>query len=211
MDQQEEAYYKETLRLLEDVYVSADERGDVAGGSGSSSGLGRWEAKRRLIADAFDHDGTWLDAGCANGLLMETLHAWAAEKGVCIEPYGLELSHRIAHRARLRLPHWAERIRTGNIMEWSPPMRFDYVTLLPEYVPEQRFAAMLTRVQEEFLNPHGRVIVSCYFGGRPEGAPPLIPASELLARYGFTALGDREARRENESLWTSVAWFDRTG
>ena len=34
--------------------------------------------------------GTWLDIGCANGLLMETLAAWVADNGYRVEPYGLE-------------------------------------------------------------------------------------------------------------------------
>src|SRR5215470_9284563 len=106
----ENDYYQHTLELLEDSYVAADERGDLAGGSGSGGGLARWQRKRRVIAAAFDHDGTWLDVGCANGLLMETLRDWTAAKGVRIDPYGLDLSARIAARARLRLPHWADRI-----------------------------------------------------------------------------------------------------
>jgi hypothetical protein len=62
--------YQHTLELLEDSYVAADERGDLAGGSGSRGGLARWQRKRKVIAVAFNHDGTWLDVGCANGLLM---------------------------------------------------------------------------------------------------------------------------------------------
>jgi hypothetical protein len=88
----ENDYYQHTLELLEDSYVAADERGDLAGGSGSGGGLERWRRKRKVIAAAFDHDGTWLDAGCANGLLMETLSGWAADRDVRVEPYGLELS-----------------------------------------------------------------------------------------------------------------------
>jgi hypothetical protein len=38
-----------------------------------------------------DGDGTWLDAGCANGHLLATLPAWCAERDIRIEPYGLEL------------------------------------------------------------------------------------------------------------------------
>lgn len=200
-------YYTESRSLLEDAYV-ADEREDVAGGSGSSSGLANWEPKRRLIADAFDHAGTWLDVGCANGLLMHTLTQWTEAKGVHIEPYGLDLSARIAHRARLRYPQWANRIWTGNVMMWAPPFRFDYVTLLPEYVPANRFAGMIDKVSRTFLNPGGRLVVSSYFGTRPNGAPPLKRASELLYDIGIRAKGQVEVTREDGSLWTSCGWFD---
>jgi hypothetical protein len=221
MDQDEKNYYEETLRLLEESYVAADERGDVPGGSGSGSGLSKWEPKRRLIADAFDHDGTWLDAGCANGLLMETLKSWTAAKGVRVEPYGLELSDRIAQRARLRLPHWADRIWTGNVMTWEPPICFDYVTVLADFVPPARFGAMIERVLRLFLNSCGKLVVSCYYGGNPPwfdrsgreplwpGATPVVPAAELLRWAGYSPVGETETRKEDGSLWVSVAWLDR--
>jgi hypothetical protein len=87
----ENDYYQHTLELLEDSYVAADERGDLAGGSGSRGGLARWQRKRKVIAVAFNHDGTWLNVGCANELLMETLCRWVADRDVQVEPYGLEL------------------------------------------------------------------------------------------------------------------------
>jgi hypothetical protein len=110
-------YYQQTLELLEESYLAADERGDLAGGSGSGGGLARWQRKRKVIAAAFDHDGTWLDVGCANALLMETLCGWAADRNVRVEPYGLELSRRVAERARRCLTRWAERIWSGNVMD----------------------------------------------------------------------------------------------
>lgn len=90
-----DVYYLRTLELLEESYLEADAKGDLAGGSGSGGGLKRWEQKRRVLATAFDHDGTWLDVGCANGLLMETLTKWTAEAGLRIEAYGLDLSARL--------------------------------------------------------------------------------------------------------------------
>ena len=210
MEHDEKAYYERMLSTFEDGYVAADERGDLAGGSGSGGGMVRWERKRRIIAAAFDHDGTWLDTGCANGLLMETLRSWAAEKGVRIEPYGLDLSERIAQRARTRLTAWTDRIWTGNIMSWNPPMRFDYVTLLPEYVPIAVRRALLTRVRNVFLNPRGRLVVSCY---RPSSAPGshtggAPSAGAMLRELGFAADGAAEVRDDDDSVWTSVAWTD---
>jgi 2-polyprenyl-3-methyl-5-hydroxy-6-metoxy-1,4-benzoquinol methylase len=35
----------------------------------------------RLLADAIRSSGSFLDIGCANGHLMETLTGWAAEDG----------------------------------------------------------------------------------------------------------------------------------
>ena len=40
------------------------------------------ERARRPIVSAIDRDGTFLDVGCANGLLMESLATWAGEEPV---------------------------------------------------------------------------------------------------------------------------------
>ena len=162
-----------------------------------------------MIAEAFDHDGTWIDLGCANGYLMETLRAWTAEKGVHIEPYGLDLCERVAERARLRLAKWADRIWSGNVMSWEPPRRFDYATLLPDFVPEELLGAMLARVRDNFLSPAGRLIVNCYrpAPGAHQGDGPSAPL--LLRDLGFDADGSAEVRDDDGTRWTSIVWIDR--
>jgi hypothetical protein len=52
--------------------------------------------------------------GCANGLLMESVAAWCAERGLAVEPYGVDISPALAELARRRLPRWDGRIWTGN-------------------------------------------------------------------------------------------------
>ncbi|MGC2305905.1 class I SAM-dependent methyltransferase [Candidatus Binatus sp.] len=205
--------YCERIRtLLEDAYVSADERGDVFGGSGSTGDLTSWEGKRRVIALAFDRAGNWLDVGCANGLLMETLTAWVAESGHRIEPYGLDLSERIAERARLRLPHWATRIWTGNVMKFEPPIRFDYVTALSDAVPMQSRGTLLKRLARRYLKPGGRLILSCYRPGAFLLGKPALEAesaSEILRAEGFEPVGEAEVRDPlTGAAKVRVAWVN---
>lgn len=202
-----EDYYQHTIALLEESYLAADARGDIPGGSGSGGGLARWEKKRRVLATAFDRDGSWLDVGCANGLLMETLAQWTAEKGLRIEPYGLDLSERIAAAARRRLPHWADRIWAGNVMTWEPQMRFDYVTVIADSVPANARAALVDRLVTRFLKPNGRLIFSIYVPLPPEPPPENPPASAVLKRFGYAVSGEAEVRIDG-LLKVSSAWLD---
>lgn len=96
---------------------------DVRRGSGFRGDAARWRRARLPIVEAIDRSGTFLDVGCANGLLMESMAVWAAEDGHAVEPSGLERSHQLAELARRRLPAWAGRIHVGDVLAWDPPHR----------------------------------------------------------------------------------------
>src|SRR6266436_5000040 len=59
--------------------------------SGWGSTPERWRLAREVILSAVERSGTFVDIGCANGLLLECLIAWATERGVVIEPHGIDL------------------------------------------------------------------------------------------------------------------------
>ncbi len=103
--------------------------------SGTTSDAAGWERRRRPIAAAIHRDGTFLDVGCANGLLLETLTAWTAAQSDRIEPDALDDSATIAALARRRVPHWADRIVVGNVIDWEPLFRFDVVRTERDDVP----------------------------------------------------------------------------
>jgi 2-polyprenyl-3-methyl-5-hydroxy-6-metoxy-1,4-benzoquinol methylase len=46
---------------------------------------------RKFVLDTVDRDGAFLDVGCANGYLMECIPGWAAEKGLAVEPHGVDI------------------------------------------------------------------------------------------------------------------------
>jgi hypothetical protein len=97
----EQAWYDANRLLLEDAYLATD---DARRGSGFGGDADRWRHARGPIAEAIHRDGTFLDVCCANGLLMESIVAWAAVRGYRVEPYGLDISSELAELARRRLP-----------------------------------------------------------------------------------------------------------
>ena len=152
------------------------------------SGFGRderdWERFRRSVVAPIDADGTFLDIGCASGLLMESVAAWAREDGHHVEPYGLDISEKLAALARRRLPHWRDRIYVGNALDWEPPMRFDYVRTELVYVPDTLRRRYAERLLERVVAPGGRLIVCSYGSSRPEGARA-EPLAEEIRGWGL--------------------------
>lgn len=190
---------RRTAALLEDAYVAA---GAGPGGSGSSDpSEGAWRAKRQHLAVPMDEDGTWLDVGCANGHLLATLPGWAAERGVTVEPHGLELLPRVAELARALHPRLAASIWTGSVMSWVPPQRFRYVTVLDDAVPPGRLDALVARLLDGFVAPGGRLIVSSYTNA---GQPPR-PLFDDLRAAGWPPDGiiriDRPLRNPLLTAW----------
>ena len=201
----EQAWYRAIRAVLEPSYLAAI---DMAAQSGKGGGLAAWEHARRPIVAALDRDGTFLDIGCANGLLMESIVAWAAEAGQHVEPYGLDLSPALVRLARRRLPHWADRIWTGNAMTWRPPRTFDVVRTELVYVPPGRERDLVRRLMTHVVTPGGRLVV-CSYASSSGAAPRVTPLGELLASWGFDVVGQAEATASTGVVITRVAWIDR--
>jgi SAM-dependent methyltransferase len=201
----DQAYYEHLIEKLEQPYLDAT---DVRAQSGLKGDAELWEKARRVITAPMTRDGTWLDIGCANGHLMETVTQWSAEAGVAIEPYGLDLSPRLAELARTRLPQWADRIWAGNVMTWEPTRRFDYVRTELGYVPEGRHRRLIERLLDEYLRPGGTVILCSYRSSRlPSPAAPDIAAT--VEGLGFDVAGEAEAADLNGVIFTRLAWLKK--
>lgn len=144
------------------------------------AGFGRderdWERFRRAVVAPIETDGSFLDIGCANGLLMESVVTWAQQNGHVIEPYGIDISEPLAQLARQRLPRWRDRIFVGNALFWEPPMQFDFVRTELVYVPASLRRKYTERLLERVVAPGGLLIVCSYGSSRPEGtrAEPLV-------------------------------------
>jgi SAM-dependent methyltransferase len=197
----EEGFYRDSQWLMETSYLRA---GTPRGGSGFGGTAAAWRAHRGHLCQAVDRDGSFLDVGCANGHLLESMVAWCAEGGVRLEPYGVDLSAGLVAEARRRLPRWADRLWVGNALDWTAPggRRFDYVHILLDLVPGARLGQLVRHQLDHLVAPGGRLLVSSYVpvGDRSRHA------DAVLARLGFpvdgrTAPGEAGGRDHPPSAW----------
>jgi SAM-dependent methyltransferase len=203
-DPDEDAWYAAVGERLATAYLATD---DPFAQSGMRADAARWERGRRPIVAAIDRDGTFLDVGCANGLLMESVATWAEEAGYRVEPYGLDLSPALAALARRRLPRWGDRVFVGNVVDWQPPRRFDVVRTELVYVPPARQPALVAHLLREVVAPGGRLVV-CSYGSSRRPDPRAEPVGDLLRVWGHRVTGESEGADANGVVFVRVAWVD---
>ncbi|MBT3786272.1 GNAT family N-acetyltransferase [bacterium] len=177
-------FFKETLEVLEPSYLQADEPWS---GSGMSGPLDRWESLRRPVAEAVNNSGSFLDIGCANGYLLESLIDWLSVRNIAIVPYGLDLSEALVQKAQERLPEYLNNFFVGNSLNWEPPHYFDWVRTELVYVPARLERAYLLRLLSEVVKASSGTLLVCnYVEGHPD------PHSTVINGAGATAnLRDR--------------------
>lgn len=195
----EAQWHARVLALVEPIYFTAETPHAQSGKGGDATA---WEYARSLICDAIERDGTFLDIGCANGLLMEDVQRWAAADGHEIEPHGVDISAKLADLARARYPQWADRIHTANANGWIPPCRYDYVRTGLDYVPSTSRQAYLEHLLDYVVAPDGRLII---------GTHNLVeedPLAEDLARWGHHVAGVSRRPHARPGLTYTIHWID---
>ncbi len=182
--------------VLETAYTSHAEPWRQSGMSGPEE---RWVALRKPIADCIHRSGSFLDIGCANGYLLECVLRWTAERGLKIDPYGLDYSERLLGLARERLPQYAGHFFLGNAFEWLPPRQFDFVRTELVYVPGEHERQFVERLLDRCVAPGGKLLIANYAEGHPHPEKGLLPGCEptrflleRLAALGIQSAGYRD-------------------
>lgn len=196
----DEGWHRAMAELVVPAYLAGDNPRAQSGHGGDEA---RWEQARRLLVDAIDRDGTFLDVGCANGLLMESVRSWAADDGLSIEPYGLDISPELAALARSRLPHWADRIFAGNVLHWQPPRRFDFVRTGLDCVPRRRRRELIEGLLARVVAPAGRLIVGVFNEEREAR-----PSEQQVAAWGFEIAGRTERPHRDDRIAYRAFWLE---
>ena len=171
-------------------------------GSGHSGTRQDWEASRGLIMHAVDRPGTFLDVGCANGLLMASVERWSRRRGLFVAPHGVEISPTLAERARVRYPKWHDRIWTANADGWQPPMRFDFVRTGLEYVPRRRREDFVRHLLAEVVAPGGRLIIGKTNENRGESE-----VADSLRSWGWAGVQQVRRAHAHPEVEMSVVWL----
>jgi len=194
-DAPREVWYDALREATRESYLS--EPGNPYRESGRSRGSARWVETRGLLADGIDRDGHYMDVGCANGLLLESLADWASERGHRIVPHGIDLVPELVDLAMARHEEFRANFTTAKVCDWEPPRRYDWVRTNMEYVPPADRAAMVVRLLETAVAPGG-VLILCHY--RNEGEP-VLDTSAFAQGLGLPVV------RQGRAPGVDVSWI----
>lgn len=198
-------WFKYQQQETEAAYLSSN---DPYRQSGWGSTPQRWRLGREVILEAVERSGTFLDIGCANGLLLDCLMQWAKKRDLHLVPHGIDISPRLVELARARLPAHAENLAVANSLFWQPQTRYDYVHTLLEYVPEHLHQPYFQHLLNGSVADGGRLIVSSYSSRTKKSLATDVPT--YLKCLGYQVIGSAVSRESDHWILTSVAWVEKS-
>ena len=154
----EQGWHRAMAELVVPAYLAADNPRAQSGHSGDEK---RWKRARSLLVDAIDRDGTFLDVGCASGLLALRCGEVGSQPAGVDRPPVFEATmareehqvvrahcHRIAADCRVRR-------RKCNVYPWAHRLDRDRVIASSDRRPHGRIgnavAWKLTKFEEHML------------------------------------------------------------
>jgi SAM-dependent methyltransferase len=194
----------EKLWALEALYLKHD---NPLRRCGFEGGPKRWKAERGPIVQAIDRDGTFMDVGCANGYLLESLAAWVTlEKRWHIVPYGVDINAGLIVEAMRRWSGVADHFWTANAWEFAPPLKFDFVYSTTDCVPRDFLPSYVARLLDRYVKPGGRLIIGSYGDMLWERDP--LDVGDVLSDYGFPVAGRMQGGKmlRNDGPVARFAW-----
>ncbi|NNF64565.1 MAG: class I SAM-dependent methyltransferase [Acidimicrobiia bacterium] len=162
--------------------------------SGRGCGQERWDETRRVFADLVDRPGSYLDVGCANGLLLQSLAEWVTDHR--LDLFGVDFVAGLVALASERLPDAV--IWEANAWDWDPPQRFTHVRTNLEYVPEADWPELVRR-HARWVEPGGRLVVAHY----PDRFESPVDVVRVIAEAGLQAAGAVPVDRNRVAWWDS--------
>lgn len=197
----EDEWFETNKRFFTDHYIAANNPRAQSGHSGDEA---NYRYTRMMVLEAIHKDGDFIDIGCANGYLMESLSRWLLGSGLQVEFYGLDFSERLLELAVDRSPGWRERFFHGNALYWDPPRRFDYVYIAGlEYVPVGCQEQLLKQLYSNVVSPGGRLILGPVTEERDSHA-----LEKQLRSWGFNPAGFCEKSHQRlPQLSRKLFWF----
>jgi SAM-dependent methyltransferase len=158
-------------------------------------GQEEWELCKKPIAECIEKPGTFLDIGCSNGYLLESILKW---NSFSIIPYGIDLSLKLIELAKARFPQFSPNFFVANAPDWSSSVHFDYVRTDLDSVLADSQEQYLHKVLNSYVALNGRLLLTEYRSKKDSAKTPWI--NEKIEKWDFCIIDQKSAAIENTEL-----------
>jgi 2-polyprenyl-3-methyl-5-hydroxy-6-metoxy-1,4-benzoquinol methylase len=199
----ENQWYEIHKQFFTANYLASD---NPRGQSGHSGDEYHYFHSHMMLLEAINKNGTFIDVGCANGYLLESLDIWMRNLGYySLEFYGLDISEELIQLAKSRLPQWKESLFSGNAFHWTPKRKFDFVCVKElNYVPRDKRKAFFMHLIEKYVDSGGRFIIGPYTEETNNSE-----LQDLLSSWGYQPSGFvHKSHHRNKNLSRKLLWLD---
>lgn len=198
----EKEWYQINMQATTKAYTSRKEPHQQCGHSGTEE---TWMYSRiKPLLEILNKSGSFIDIGCANGYICESLYKWTKNSPIDIEYYGMDICDELINIAKERQPIFVDNYYTGNVVDWIPPVKFDYVRAYTlNTLPKYRRKELIDNLYVNYLKSKGRLILGSY----TEPAD-INTVSELVQSLGYTITGYSKKSYINNNE-RKLIWIDK--
>jgi len=155
-----------------------------------------WRIAREVILEAVDKDGSFLDIGCANGLLLKDLCAWVKEtKGIELVPYGIDIDKDLIKECKEKNSKFKNNFFVVNMENFIPKKKFTFIH--SNFSVTQKFLAKYLKM----LEPDGRLILTLYDDKLNKYSKTYDFCRNIGPKLGFRLLGEARVDKITYVLW----------
>lgn len=159
--------YSEDFKKL----IEGQEKELLEGSHVTNASFADWERERSFIAKTIDHDGMFLDVGCANGFLERCISEWAKFD---LTMYGIDIEDSLIQSAKKLFPNAEKNFRVLPLQIYvrmslvqkmfnSFPRSFDYIywNVWDNWKFQDAGTAELDALLQ-YIRPGGKLILGFY-------------------------------------------------
>ncbi|MDP1852643.1 MAG: methyltransferase domain-containing protein [Candidatus Omnitrophota bacterium] len=159
-----------------------------------------WRKAREVILEGVHKDGTFLDVGCANGILLRDLCIWAQEKGITLIPFGIDISKELVGECKEKIPGFKMNFMVADKYKFKPKRKFTFICTSFDLRGKRGQEKYLKRYLD-MLESGGRLILTRYDDQKDE----FILLEEYLKQMGpkldFLFVGSTEVHEITKVFW----------
>ena len=143
-------------------------------------------------------DGTFLDVGCANGVLLRDLCMWAKEKSINLIPFGFDINRKLIEESRKKIPLHRTNFKVDKEDNYKINKKFTFIRMP---LRNGRGRQRLLKKYLGMLESGGRLVITCYDDAKDEFISLEKYLKKMTSKLDFVFVGSAVVPERTKVFW----------